>query len=549
MAVALVAQDKAHAAGLASFNAAYRLKTQSNKCLWPAPYNKDSVRSAYRFVTKCCWSYIEADGTVELIPGDKRYIKKLIRKWWECRRTGRTLIIEKSRRLIVSWILRALQLWAMGLKRCNHVIVGLTYAKAAEHVWRIWHLWSKICSNLHWFKLDAANHWGGDPEGQSLDKVLLPNGSLISKINQESDTFQGSGYSEVDLEEFSLYDQPAGILSQARFVTEGVPGKVGGFVVIVTNAAENPSWQECKQDATGIIGAHGKIPHIKAREMLGLDPSSKTCLIMPGMAITTARNGAMYIALHYSSDPSKGPAWALETSKKYTTREWDEQMELHEGIYSGEPVLKDFSPSRHCPKAIQETGIPIVRLSAYFGGWDVDLRPSFILLQVTPEYQIQAILEVTSEGGESMELFCPRVTEALRKRLPGRWNEIMHCADPTCVNRTAADGNSVQKVAAAHGFRLKPQSNVWGVRLSDMEWALTDEVEARVSRFVVDPIHCPVLHTGFKGRYKFRESSGDEIGPGRVINKPLKDGYAGPQDACQYGMRQARRFCEGKFTR
>ena len=539
-----VAVADARKALLDSYDA---IRYPSGRPLWHVPYSIDAPQSCYLFVIECCWTYNEADGPIDLIP-DNEYVKRICYEWWECRRTGRTLIIEKSRRLVVSWILRGLELWALGVKRGKHVIVGLTYGKAAEHVWRIWHLWEQLCTHLRWHDADSAEHRGGNPDGQRLDEVMLPNGSLISKINQEGDSFQGSGYSGVTHEEFSLFLHPAVMYSQSRLVTQGVAGSVGGFVVLVTNSAFNVEWQERKEVVGGVKDQYGKMPYIKAREVLGLDECGKTCLVMPGLSICDTRGGARYLALHYSADPLKTQPWVTVESKDYGKREWDNQMELVEEVFSGEPVLKDYSPSRHCPKSVQDEGIPIFRQSAYFGGWDVDLRPSFILIQVTPLFQIQAILEVVSEGGESMESFCPRIQLAIQKRLPGNWDQIMHGADPTCVNRTAADANSVQKVARSHGFKLHPQSNVWGVRLADVTWALVDEIDERTPRFVIDPVHCPVLLRGFKGAYKYRESTGDEIGPGRVVNKPLKDGYAGPQDALQYALRLARRFCTGKLV-
>jgi hypothetical protein len=532
---------------------------ERDTCLWHAPYNEDSALSCYLFVTECCWTYNEADGPFELIP-DKEYIRLLVFEWWAARAEGRTLIVEKSRRLIASWIFRACQLWALGLKRGKHIIVGLTYGKAAEHVWRIWHLWEQICVSLRWFgddpkKLWGANHWGGDPEAQSLDVVLLPNGSLISKINQEKDTFQGSGYSQVDLEEFSLYHRPASILSQARFVTQGKPGEVGGFIVVITNAAPNLEWHDCKLDAYADPDAAGKVPHIQPRRLLGFDDFETKNLLMQGMAATYTRADARYIALHYSADPDKTPEWAaaekLKASGEFGTREWNQQMELKEDIYQGEPVFQDYADSRHCPKSIHETGIKIVPGSLYIGGWDIGLQPAFTLVQVTPKYQIQVILEVTSDGGDPMETFAPRVLWALQKRLPGEWNTVYHGGDQTILNRTPTTGETVQQTLASHGFKVRPITNILSVRLSSVTWALVDMISNEpgrvIPRLAIDPVHCPVLRKAFQGGYRLEDSPrGDTVGPGRIIMLPLKNGFSHVSDAFQYTAVIAKEFYEGR---
>jgi len=523
------------------------LEGLTNQSIWKAPYNEDTPAACYLFVTQCCWTYNEADGPIELIP-DKEYVKALCYEWWECRKAGKTLIIEKSRRLIVSWILRGLELWALGIKRGKHVIVGLNYPKAAEHVWRIWFMWEQLCKRKQWHKPDDAIHRGGNPDGQKLDEVVLPNGSMISKINQSADSFQGSGYSGVTHEEFSLYDYPAAMFSQSRFVTQGVPGQIGGFVVIVTNSAPNQEWWDKKQAANGELDIQGKIAHIKAREVLGLDEVGKTCLVMRGFAACETKGGARYIAMHYSADESKDDVWAANERREHGAREWDQQMEMVEEIYDGEPVYKDFSESRHIPKSVREQGVPIIRQSVYVGGWDIGLTPAFVLLQITPDYQIHAILEVVSDGGEPMQTFAPRVLKALQGRLPGRWDEVYHGADATVINRTATTGDTVQKIAKAFGPKLRPQSNVLSVRLSAVSWALVDEIDERTPRFIVDPVHCPVLTTGFKGAYKYEDAPrGDTMGPGRITNLPLKNSFSHIHDSLQYSCIIAKKFCEGKL--
>ncbi len=200
---------------------------------------------AYLFLTECCWTYNEADGSTELIP-DLDYIRWFTNEWLWNKSRGGTLICEKSRRLIMSWVCRSLELWSLGQRREKLVICGLNYTKSAEHVWRIAWLYRELRKRRREFQLKDCETRGGNFGAQEIEQVILPNRSLAENLNQMGQSFQGSGYSGVVMEEFSQYSQPAYMYSQARRVTEGKPGQPGGFVVAITNAWPGNEWKELK---------------------------------------------------------------------------------------------------------------------------------------------------------------------------------------------------------------------------------------------------------------------------------------------------------------
>lgn len=217
----------------------------ASKPLWPAPYDQDTAEAAFKFVTECCWTLNEANGMVEAIPPHD-YIRNVVREWHSCRLQGRPLIVEKSRRLIMSWVFRGLGLWRSGLRMEKGIITGLNYPKAAEHVWRVWWLHNELVKRRPEFGLKPAVPRGGNVAAQELEQVMLPNGSLIESLNQEGASFQGSGYSWVDMEEFSLYKHCDYMYAQALRVTEGKPGHVGGLVSIITNSSPSKAFHELK---------------------------------------------------------------------------------------------------------------------------------------------------------------------------------------------------------------------------------------------------------------------------------------------------------------
>jgi hypothetical protein len=230
----------------------------SSPALWPNPYREDSPEACFEFLARCCWTYNEANAAIELVPGHD-YIRKLVGTWHSCRSSGRPLIIEKSRRLILSWVLRGCELWRMGLNCEKGLICGLNYPKAAEHVWRIWWLYEQVRERTDW-DLSPCEPRGGNVIAQELDQVILPNGSLVQTLNQDGQSFQGSGYSWVTMEEFSLYRNPRYMWSQAIRVTEGKPGAKPGMVCVITNASPNKAWQEIKRAAPQLAMAQPCCP-------------------------------------------------------------------------------------------------------------------------------------------------------------------------------------------------------------------------------------------------------------------------------------------------
>jgi hypothetical protein len=221
--------------------------------LWPDEYCRPDARSAWSFVVQLrTWN--EAESATQPFP-DRRYLRRIAREWVRCWRKGQPILIEKSRRLVTSWLLRALELWVLGLKRGDGVIVHRTHSDAAEHVWRIWHLYDDLRKrNPDWGLLKPTPY--GSLADKQLDSVVLPNGSRVEKHFEKPEGLQGSGYTFVTMEEISLYRRPGSIWAQARFVTQASAGSRNGLIVGVTNSSPNTDYQElkCKASPRRLLG-------------------------------------------------------------------------------------------------------------------------------------------------------------------------------------------------------------------------------------------------------------------------------------------------------
>lgn len=136
----------------------------------------------------------------------------------------------------------------MGVKVETRIVCGLNYAKTAQQVWRTAFLYRQAVYNKG-FKIADCTPRGGNYMAQDVREVIFPNGSFIKGLNQETDTFQGSGFAGIRMEELSHFDHVGAMLGQAYIITHGRTDVVGGHIVGVTNAYPNQEWLEAKEIA------------------------------------------------------------------------------------------------------------------------------------------------------------------------------------------------------------------------------------------------------------------------------------------------------------
>jgi hypothetical protein len=136
--------------------------------------------------------------------------------------------------------------------------------------------------------------------------LAFANGSIIEPLNSNGESFRGSGYTRVKLEELSAYMYIGTVFSQAKAVTAGPPGSVGGHIVVVCNASTKDEWQ-------------------------GMKPVHHPTL--PYQAIDAEKG--RYLRIHYSADPSKDAAWVAEEKLGWFWGLWDLEMEMKDKAIAG----------------------------------------------------------------------------------------------------------------------------------------------------------------------------------------------------------------------
>ena len=211
--------------------------------LWPDEFNNPDAESACKFVFQHVKTAEETTGEALAVP-EKPYLIDIAREWHACRGLGTSLHIVKSRRMIVSWFIGALELHLAGCRKHGVVIAAKQFegqAGGRHFVWRAKFMYDELRkSNLAWRLPEAKST--GSSVARELDAVMLANGSSFVASNSEPGKFRGSGASIVRLEELSAMPYVSALLGQAKTVTIGKPGDVGGFVCSVSNAAYNDEW-------------------------------------------------------------------------------------------------------------------------------------------------------------------------------------------------------------------------------------------------------------------------------------------------------------------
>ncbi len=220
-----------------------RLPGYESPSLWPEPYNTPDL--AVDFVLKELRTWNEAEQQIQSFP-DLDYLRVTGNKWVECKADGRSLLIEKCRRMVVSWLLRGLELHAMGLSRSDQLLSGADFDSASKHVWRLSFMYNDLRGRHPEWRLPKATQIRDSGE-RKLVQFGLPNGSLCERTNSDPDQVRGEGKSIITFEELSIFARPRTCWAQAQILTQGSAGSTGGFVVGVCNASANPEWKQLKE--------------------------------------------------------------------------------------------------------------------------------------------------------------------------------------------------------------------------------------------------------------------------------------------------------------
>lgn len=205
--------------------------------LWKEGYANDDAESAYAFVIDLCRTYDPSvpagQSPVRKFP-DKPYLRYLVERYYQTLKIGKPLIVEKPRRMLVSWLLRALDVWDAGRRKGSFYVACQKYPDSARMVWRSWFIYEEIRKLKPEWNLLPAMLWRYEG-AQTASKVEFPNGSImVALTGTDPDSFRQEGATRVVLEEIAFWSGLASSWANALAMVKGSAGEVGGHVVGVT---------------------------------------------------------------------------------------------------------------------------------------------------------------------------------------------------------------------------------------------------------------------------------------------------------------------------
>lgn len=475
-----------------------------------------------------CWKFIrklhtwdEASELEAPFP-DEGYLEQIVQHWYECRESGRRLVIEKSRRLLVSYLMCAIELFQLGHGRKNLLIMHLDLAKAQKEVWRIYQLYESYRKrhDPRLPELKQGENMHGNAASQQLERIMLPNGSIVDRHHQSGGAARGTGYSLIRVEELSMYQYPLGTWGQAKILTQGKPdeGVTGGFSYAIANSSPAPDWLALK---------HGT----RARDILEEGV---------GMVHRTLADGTLYLVVHYTANSGMTAEWAETALRDIPQQERRREYELYDDVFDGRPVYPMYVDHKHWPQALRTGPIPYIEGSLLIAGLDCGtaINVAGVLLMVTPNGQMIAVREVCPIDPLPISELIMSMQAEIMDFAGSMVSTVTWVADSTIKNRTGSRNETAMNVARQEtGVRLIPVSNALKPRLDAVVKALSDEVATDAPRFIIDGYCCPHLRKGLQGAYRWRERLSDS--GSRIISEPLKDEFSHVQDSLQYAVQYA----------
>lgn len=197
-------------------------------------------------------------------------------------------------------------------------------------------------------------------------------------------------------------------------------------------------------------------------------------------------------------------------------------------VESGKRVYPEYNDDIHSSNKLDAIqGLPIHL------AWDFGLTPACIIFQITPRGQMRVLKEYLAED-MGIRTFAKNVVLP-QLAIDFVYNKVGESeADPAGMAGDAIM-EELSCIGELNSLGIKTNAastNDIDVRISSVRYFLNAMIDGQPA-FVLDREKCPVLRKGFINGYHFKRMSisGDE----RYQDKPNKNRFSHPHDACQYG--------------
>ena len=176
-------------------------------------------RDPWQWIIDCCWTMDEADdGKVKQFP-DKEYLRHVCEVW----QREPLLAIPKTRRMMLTWVMLALHLWAAMFRPNSAVFVQSKKAEDSDFLLadkRMMFIYNHLPAGYPW---PVASY-----KQQNID---FDNGSYVKAIGQGADQLRQYTASYAMLDEFAFWEQAEDTWGALKPIIQG-----GGKVTLISSA-------------------------------------------------------------------------------------------------------------------------------------------------------------------------------------------------------------------------------------------------------------------------------------------------------------------------
>ena len=308
---------------------------------------------------------------------NKLYLRILCELWYR----ERSIVVPKSRQMIVSWTFEALGLWdsmfgtkdesgAAAFNKATHVQSKKErdadkLLDRAKLIYGRLHAMRLVEHGLPLMKRGTDKEWGAFCEGE-----FPGTGSVIRAFPQGSDIARQYTASFYIIDEAS-YQVEAKKAYKAIKPTLGASGRI--VLISTPNGGPGEFFHDSVFDVTE-SGDRGQLPTIDSREhelkilrkiepdspeerdLLEMDqaefakiPMEELCAAVDGLDYwINEENGFHVLRLHYSADPDKSPRttrgqrWIKNTRKGTPLSNWRQEYEIDFRAFSGRVVIENW---------------------------------------------------------------------------------------------------------------------------------------------------------------------------------------------------------------
>lgn len=470
----------------------------------------------WEFVRDCCYSFDEHEAAHQRDPRrpfpNKLYLKVLVTVWL----ASKCLRVEKSRQIMVTWLLAALWLW-MCLKRPGTRVAWICkkMADAHDHLKsRVWWLYQNIPVNYAKPRAEFVNgtfcvyhdetaYLSGIPSSR-IEPMAAERGSGGSQEDQ-----QRSAAAQLRSKTYTgiVWDEAAFDRGQDEIHGSALPCVDGGGYFNIVSSANGENYF-CRLGHGNLDGAVVMDTTISKEELLrGVQ--------------RWERNGFVNLRVHYTADPDKDPAtpagrqWFESVRPRYNARKWQREMEINFAVPAGEPVYCELERLIQQPLAYS----PKRKL---FGGLDFGFTCAVAILfqvddRVKDRPRVKCLLEVIRERWK-ISPFGDLLLQEIEEHFPSA--QVEYFGDPAGDSQSDKGNETSIGILATKGIHVLHKPTPINLGIDMIQWLLTNGL------LEIDPAGCPRLLRAILGGY-----ANDEYGA------PVKDGvFDHPADGFRYGI-------------